>query len=68
MRPGLVGTTNATKSDNLGMLDYAHLRIPLPKDLGGSGIFTKQNNRKWPESYFLMVCLLVPHRFCAGKK
>ncbi|KAK5165111.1 uncharacterized protein LTR77_009208 [Saxophila tyrrhenica] len=49
-----VGTTNATKPDNLGKLDYAHLRIPLPGDLTNSGIFTKQGNRKWPEAYFLM--------------
>jgi hypothetical protein len=56
VKPGQVGTTNATKPDNLGTLDYAHLRVPLPKDLTNSGIFTKQGNRKWPEAYFLMVC------------
>lgn len=55
VKPGQVGTTNATKPDNLGVLDYAHLRVPLPRDLSNSGIFVKQANRKWPEAYFLMV-------------
>ena len=55
VKPGQVGTTNATKPDNLGVLDYAHLRVPLPKDLSNSGIFIKQKDRKWPEAYFLMV-------------
>lgn len=55
VKPGQVGTSNATKLENLGVLDYAHLRVPLPKDLTGSGIFARQPNRKWPEAYFLMV-------------
>lgn len=55
VKPGQVGTSNATKPDNLGVLDYAHLRVPLPKDLGTSGIFSRGSNRKFPESYFLMV-------------
>lgn len=55
VKPGQVGTTNATKPDNLGVLDYAHLRVPLPSDLSSSGIFTKGPNRKYPEAYFLMV-------------
>lgn len=55
VKPGQVGTSNATKAENLGVLDYAHLRVPLPKDLTGSGIFQKGANRKWPEAYFLMV-------------
>ena len=55
VKPGQVGTSNATKPDNLGVLEYAHLRVPLPKDLSGSGIFSKGPNRKWPEAYFLMV-------------
>ncbi|KAK0947390.1 hypothetical protein LTR48_002219 [Friedmanniomyces endolithicus] len=54
VKPGQVGTSNATKPDNLGVLEYAHLRVPLPKDLSGSGIFSKGPNRKWPEAYFLM--------------
>ena len=53
----MVGTSNATKPDNLGTLDYAHLRVPLPKDLTDSGIFSKGPTRKFPEAYFLMVCL-----------
>ena len=55
VKPGQVNTSNATKLENLGVLDYAHLRVPLPKDLTGSGIFMKGANRKWPEAYFLMV-------------
>lgn len=55
MKAGQVGTSNATKPENLGVLDYAHLRVPLPKDLSGSGIFARLPNRKWPEAYFLMV-------------
>lgn len=55
VKPGQVGTSNATKLENLGVLDYAHLRVPLPKDLTGSGIFARGTNRKWPEAYFLMV-------------
>ncbi|KAI5363309.1 putative bouquet formation protein [Septoria linicola] len=54
VKPGQVGTSNATKLENLGVLDYAHLRVPLPKDLTGSGIFLRGTNRKWPEAYFLM--------------
>lgn len=55
VKPGQVGLSNATKLDNLGVLDYAHLRVPLPKDLTSSGIFSRGSNRKYPESYFLMV-------------
>ncbi|EMC91961.1 hypothetical protein BAUCODRAFT_79464 [Baudoinia panamericana UAMH 10762] len=54
VKPGQVGLTNATKADHLGTLDYAHLRVPLPRDLTGSGIFTKSRGTKWPEAYFLM--------------
>ncbi|GIZ41321.1 hypothetical protein CKM354_000462800 [Cercospora kikuchii] len=54
VKPGQVGTSNATKLENLGVLDYAHLRVPLPKDLTGSGIFSRGPNRKFPEAYFLM--------------
>ncbi|KAF2723890.1 hypothetical protein K431DRAFT_242192 [Polychaeton citri CBS 116435] len=54
VRPGQVGTSNATKPNNLGTLDYAHLRVPLPPSLEGTGIFSKFKNGKWPESYFLM--------------
>lgn len=55
VKPGQVGLTNATKAENLGVFDYAHLRVPLPKDLKGSGIFSLQKNGTYPESYFLMV-------------
>lgn len=55
VKTGQVGTSNATKPENLGTLDYAHLRVPLPKDLTSSGIFQKGRDRKYPESYFLMV-------------
>lgn len=54
VKPGQIGTSNATKPDNLGVLDYAHLRVPLPSDLSSSGIFIKGPNRKYPEAYFLM--------------
>ncbi|KAF2009936.1 hypothetical protein BU24DRAFT_473095 [Aaosphaeria arxii CBS 175.79] len=54
VKSGAVGVSNATKSEHLGTFDYAHLRVPLPKDLGGSGIFTLKNATSYPESYFLM--------------
>lgn len=53
-KPGIVAVANATKPDNLGTFDYAHLRVPLPKDLSGSGIFTLTRSSTFPESYFLM--------------
>ena len=51
----MINKINATSPSNLGNFDYAHLRVPLPKDLEGSGIFFAQNNSMFPESYFLMV-------------
>lgn len=54
VRPGQVGITNASKVDNLGTFDYAHLRVPLPKDLSGSGVFSLTKSTSYPESYFLM--------------
>ncbi|KAL6710079.1 hypothetical protein ACN47E_009870 [Coniothyrium glycines] len=53
-KPGIVAVASATKPDNLGTFDYAHLRVPLPKDLTGSGIFTLTRSSTFPESYFLM--------------
>jgi hypothetical protein len=55
VKPGIVGVTNSSKAENLGTFDYAHLRVPLPKDLSGSGIFTLKTTTSYPESYFLMV-------------
>lgn len=51
VKPGQVGTSNATKPENLGVFEYAHLRAPLPKELKGSEIFAPNP----PETYFLMV-------------
>lgn len=56
-----VGHVNATKPDNLGVFEYAHLRAPLPKDLKGSEIFAPNSNQAHPESYFLMVRLHSDH-------
>lgn len=55
VKPGQVGTSNATKVENLGPFEYAHLRAPLPDDLTGSEIFASQQNQAHPETYFLMV-------------
>ncbi len=55
VKPGQVGTNNATKPENLGLFDYAHLRAPLPKDLKGSEIFAPHAHQPSPEAYFLMV-------------
>lgn len=51
VKPGQVGTSNATKPENLGLFEYAHLRAPLPKNLTGSEIFPGQNKQ---DTYFLM--------------
>ena len=55
VKPGQVGLNNATKVENLGLFDYAHLRAPLPRDLKGSEIFAPQQHQPPPETYFLMV-------------
>jgi hypothetical protein len=57
VKPGLVGTHNSTKPENLGPFDYAHLRAPLPEKLKGTEIFAPHANQPTPEVYFLMVCL-----------
>lgn len=57
VKPGQIGVANATKKENLGVFDYAHLRVPLPTDLKGTGIFSVQTTGKYPDAYFLMVSL-----------
>lgn len=54
VKPTLVGTTNATKQENLGPVEYAHLRAPLPDDLSSSEIFAPQAGQPHPQTYFLM--------------
>ncbi|KAL6232668.1 hypothetical protein BDW75DRAFT_217194 [Aspergillus navahoensis] len=54
VKPTQVGTSNATKPENLGPFEYAHLRAPLPKDLKGSEIFPSHSPQQHPETYFLM--------------
>ena len=58
VKPGQVGTSNATKPEHLGVFDYAHLRAPLPDNLKTSEIFAPQPKQPHPEAYFLMVCLI----------
>lgn len=53
VKPAQIGTSNATKPENLGVFEYAHLRAPLPKDLEGSEIFPP-HPQQHPDSYFLM--------------
>lgn len=55
VKPGQMNTSNATKSENLGPVEYAHLRAPLPDDLIGSEIFAPQAGQPHPQTYFLMV-------------
>ncbi|KAJ4398998.1 hypothetical protein N0V91_009776 [Didymella pomorum] len=52
-KTGATGLTSATKPQHSGLFDYAHLRVPLPKDLSGSEIFMPGANG-YPVSYFLM--------------
>ncbi|KAL2399361.1 hypothetical protein ABEF92_003536 [Exophiala dermatitidis] len=54
VKPGQIGTSNATKAENLGPFEYAHLRAPLPEDLTGSEIFSPPQNQPPREGYFLM--------------
>ncbi|KAI9779389.1 MAG: hypothetical protein M1816_003592 [Peltula sp. TS41687] len=51
VKPGQVGNTSATRSKNLGLFDYAHLRAPLPPDLVGTELFQQGHPL---DSYFLM--------------
>lgn len=50
-----IGTSNATKQENLGPVEYAHLRAPLPDNLTDSEIFAPQAGQPHPTTYFLMV-------------
>ncbi|KAJ5194799.1 uncharacterized protein N7498_008237 [Penicillium cinerascens] len=54
VKPTLIGSSNATKPENLGVFEYAHLRAPLPQDLKGSEIFPSHPAVSHPETYFLM--------------
>ncbi|KAL5341672.1 transcription regulator HTH, apses-type DNA-binding domain-containing protein [Aspergillus crustosus] len=54
VKPTQIGTSNATKPENLGPFEYAHLRAPLPQDLKGSEIFPSHSPQSHPETYFLM--------------
>ncbi|GAD97137.1 APSES transcription factor [Paecilomyces variotii No. 5] len=54
VKPAQIGTSNATKPENLGPFEYAHLRAPLPRDLAGSEIFPSHNPTQHPITYFLM--------------
>ncbi|MCJ1421559.1 hypothetical protein MMC32_007923, partial [Xylographa parallela] len=54
VKPGQVGSSNATKPENLGKFDYAHLRAPLPENLRTSEIFAPQPKQSSPGAYFLM--------------
>jgi hypothetical protein len=55
VKPTQVGTSSATRPENLGLFEYAHLRAPLPKDLKGSEVIPSHNPQQHPETYFLMV-------------
>lgn len=57
VRQSQVGTSNATKPENLGLIEYAHLRAPLPKDLRGSEVHKSHSKNAFPDTYFLMVCI-----------
>ncbi|EEP80351.1 conserved hypothetical protein [Uncinocarpus reesii 1704] len=54
VKPDHVGTSNATRPENLGVFEYAHLRAPLPKNLKGSEIFPMSPTSQHPDTYFLM--------------
>ncbi|KAI9751812.1 MAG: hypothetical protein M1815_000891 [Lichina confinis] len=50
VKAGSVGTSNATKSKNLGVFDYAHLKVPLPRHMVHAELF----GGTAPDIYFLM--------------
>ncbi|EAW13010.1 KilA-N domain-containing protein [Aspergillus clavatus NRRL 1] len=53
VKPTQIGTSNATKPENLGPFEYAHLRAKLPEDLKGSEIFPWHTTQH-SDTYFLM--------------
>ncbi|KAL6719288.1 hypothetical protein ACLMJK_003527 [Lecanora helva] len=55
VKPGQVGTSNATKPENLGPFDYAHLRAPLPKDLDGSEIHAHHPSTPMPPRFYFLM-------------
>ncbi|KAL8673955.1 MAG: hypothetical protein Q9168_001650 [Polycauliona sp. 1 TL-2023] len=54
VRAGAVGTSNATKRENLGLFNYAHLKVPFPENFKGSEIHPHHPKHGPPNSYFLM--------------
>ncbi|KAL8854329.1 MAG: hypothetical protein Q9221_000815 [Calogaya cf. arnoldii] len=54
VRAGVVGTSNATKRENLGLFNYAHLKVPFPESFKGSEIHPHHPKHGPPTSYFLM--------------
>ncbi|KAL8753223.1 MAG: hypothetical protein Q9199_005192 [Rusavskia elegans] len=54
VRAGAVGTSNATKRENLGLFNYAHLKVPFPESFKGSEIHPHHPKHGPPTSYFLM--------------
>ncbi|KAI4277104.1 MAG: hypothetical protein LQ337_002025 [Flavoplaca oasis] len=54
VKPGAVGTSNATKRENLGLFNYAHLKVPFPDNFKGSEIHPHHPKHGPPTSYFLM--------------
>ncbi|KAL8972828.1 MAG: hypothetical protein Q9197_002613 [Variospora fuerteventurae] len=54
VRTNQIGTSNATRKENLGLLDYAYLKIPFPENFKGSDIHPHTAKHGPPTSYFLM--------------
>lgn len=59
VKPEQVGIWNATKPENLGVIEYAYLDSPLPKDLKGSEIHSLAQSSA---RYFLMVRIILAYR------
>ncbi|KAL8906979.1 MAG: hypothetical protein Q9207_001665 [Kuettlingeria erythrocarpa] len=54
VKKGQVGTSNATKKENLGPFNYAYLKVPFPENFRGSDIHPHHPKHGLPSSYFLM--------------